>query len=38
MQEKSAQLLQTSLDNHPYEVQYDAIVLGTVASKTPTEQ
>lgn len=38
MQEKSAQFLQTSLDNHPYEVQYDAIVLGAVASATPTEQ
>lgn len=37
MQEKSAQLLQTSLDNHPYEVQYDAIVLGTVATSTATD-
>ncbi len=38
MQERSAQLLQTSLDNHPYEVSYDAIVLGKVETNTTNSQ
>ncbi len=38
MQERSTQLLQTSLENHPYEVDYDAIVLGKVQTSTTNSQ